>query len=125
MSNTDIRKKKIFVIEDNSGILFALKEALLLEGYDVETYSVFVGVNVLSQNPPDLIFLDVFLAAQDGREITRELKADARTKHIPVVLLSAYPGIEELASEAGADGYLAKPFHLEDFLSFAKKYTEI
>lgn len=118
------KQKKIFIIEDNSGILYALKEALSLEGYDVETFSVFMGVNTLSQNLPDLIFLDVFLAAQDGREITRALKSDARTVQIPVVLLSAYPGIEELAKEAGADGYLAKPFHLEDLLLIAKKYTE-
>ncbi len=123
MSNANTPKKKILIIEDNPGILYAMNESLSLDGYELETSPTFLGTPSVHESKPDLIFMDIFLKSQDGREVTRELKADARTRHIPVILLSAYPGIKELAAEAGADGYLAKPFHLEDLLLLAKKYT--
>ncbi len=116
-------KKKVLVIEDNPGILFALKEALEMDGYEVEASAEFGGVHKISKSPPHLIFLDIFLATQDGREVTRDLKGHAGTKHIPVVILSAYPGIEKLAEEAGADGYLAKPFDLDALFAVTKKHT--
>jgi two-component system alkaline phosphatase synthesis response regulator PhoP/two-component system response regulator MtrA len=116
-------KKKILIIDDNPGILFALQKALELDGYEVDATAVFEGAEGVSISSPDLIFLDIFLASQDGREITRELKGCKGTKHIPIVILSAYPGIEELAKEAGADDHLAKPFELAALFALAKKHT--
>jgi DNA-binding response OmpR family regulator len=123
MNKTNSPKKKVLIIDDNAGILFALEKALQLDGYDVQASAAFEGAPNISKNPPDLIFLDIFLASQDGREITRELKEHAKTKHIPIVILSAYPGIDKLAEEAGADDYLAKPFELTALFALAKKYT--
>jgi CheY-like chemotaxis protein len=117
------QKKKVLIIDDNPGILFALQKALEFDGYDVEASATFEGVLGITNNAPDLIFLDIFLASQDGREITRELKSDKGTKHIPIVILSAYPGIDTLTEEAGADDYLAKPFELTALFALAKKYT--
>lgn len=116
-------KKKILVIDDNPGILFALQSALESEGYDVCATRSFEGIASLKSNLPDLIFLDIFLKNQDGREITREIKTQVWSAHIPIVLLSAYPGIDKLAIEAGADDFLAKPFELDVLLLLAAKYT--
>jgi CheY-like chemotaxis protein len=117
------QKKKVLIIDDNPGILFALQKALESDGYEVEASATFEGALGISKSAPDLIFLDIFLASQDGREVTRELKCHKGTKHIPIIILSAYPGIDKLAEEAGADGYLAKPFELMALFALAKKYT--
>jgi|SRR3989344_7382018 len=122
MNKVNSQKKKILIIEDNPGILFAMEQAFSMSGYDVETATNFKGALHVSKTPPDLIFLDVFLESQDGRVITKELKAHKGTKNIPVVILSAYPGIAELAKEAGADNSLAKPFELSELLAITKKY---
>jgi len=116
-------KKKILVIDDNAGILFVMKQALGLKGYDVHTSESFTGVPDVAQLAPDLIYLDISLVGQDGREISRELKLNARTKHIPIIILTAYPNADELAKEAGSDNYLPKPFDLQDLWKMTAKYT--
>ncbi len=123
MKNAGLKKKKVLIIDDNPGILFAFQKALEIEDYHVLASPTFEGTEHIGKSAPDLIFLDIFLANQDGREITRELKAHRETEHIPIVILSAYPGIEGLAKEAGADDYLAKPFDLSDLFAIAQKYT--
>ena len=60
---------------------------------------------------------------KDGREVAQELKGDARTKHIPIIILTAYPNADELAREAGADDFLPKPFELADLWKMTAKHT--
>ncbi len=105
-------KKNILVIDDNAGILFAVQQALEMRGYMVHTATMFSGVEAVEKDHPDLILLDIFLTGEDGRDIARKLKNHKGTSHIPIIILSAYPNPDELATEAGADDYLAKPFDL-------------
>ena len=58
------------------------------------------------------------------QRLAKKLKADERTKHIPIVILTAYPNADELAKEAGADDYLSKPFELADLWNMAAKHTQ-
>ena len=105
-------KKKILVIDDNSGILFAMQQALQMKDYDVRTAESFTGVAAVEKTAPDLIYLDVSLLGQDGRKVSRELKGSDGTKNIPIIMLTAHPNADELAQQAGADSYLPKPFDL-------------
>ena len=116
-------KKKVLVIDDNAGILFVMQKALDLKEYDVHISETFAGVDGVEKIAPDLIFLDISLIEQDGREVAQKLKANERTKHIPIVILTAYPNADELAKEAGADDYLSKPFDLADLWKMTAKYT--
>lgn len=116
-------KKRILVIDDNTGILFVMQKALDLKDYDVHISETFAGVESVEKLAPDLLFLDISLAGQDGREVSQKLKADERTKHIPIVILTAYPNADELATEAKADDYLSKPFELADLWNMAAKHT--
>ena len=122
MSLAPIRKK-VLVIDDNPGILFAMQEALRLKDYDVHISEMFAGVEKIEKSAPDLIYLDISLVGQDGREVTKELKGDGRTKNIPIIILTAYPNANELTKEAGADDYLSKPFELENLWKMTAKYT--
>jgi DNA-binding response OmpR family regulator len=115
-------KKKILVIDDNSGILFAMQQALQMKDYDVRTAESFAGVASIEKSAPDLIYLDVSLLGQDGREVSRELKGSKGTKNIPIIMLTAHPNADGLAQEAGADSYLPKPFDLTDLWEKTAEY---
>jgi CheY-like chemotaxis protein len=117
-------KKKVLVIDDNTGILFAMQKALDLKDYDVHISETFIGVGGIEKLAPDLIYLDISLVGKDGREVAQELKGDERTKNIPIVILSAYPNADELAKEARADDHLSKPFELADLWNMTAKHTQ-
>ncbi len=118
------RIAKVLAIDDNAGILFCLRQALTIKGYEVRTTESFEGIEAVQGFSPDLIFLDISLAGKDGREIARELKGDVRTRHIPIVIVTAYPDADELAKAAGADGYLSKPFELIELWKTAAKHLK-
>lgn len=117
------KKKIVMIIDDNAGILFVMKEALELKGYDVRTSQTFTSVGAVAKNSPDIIYLDVSLLGKDGRTISRALKSSARTKNIPIVILTAHVNARELSEEAGADSYLSKPFDLEHLWQKTTAYT--
>jgi len=123
MSTPATQKKRVLVIDDNTGILFVMQKALDLKDYDVHISETFVGVDSVEKVAPDLIYLDISLVGKDGRAVAQELKANKRTKHIPIVILTAYPNADELAKEARADDYLSKPFELADLWEMTAKYT--
>jgi len=123
MKNSNLVPKKILIIDDNEGILFALQKALELKGYEVHTFETFMGVNAVAKVAPDLLYLDVSLTGKDGREVARELKRNDKTKHIPIVILTAYLNASDLANEAGADDFLPKPFELAHLWKITEKYT--
>ncbi|HEY7909422.1 MAG TPA: ATP-binding protein, partial [Thermomicrobiales bacterium] len=103
---------RILLADDNADMR-AYARRLLRGSYIIET--VADGEAALAaarERPPDLILTDVMMPQLDGFGLLRALRADPRTRDIPVIFLSARAG-EEAATEgfaAGADGYLAKPF---------------
>ena len=74
---------------------------------------------------PDLILMDLSLPGMDGWEATRVLKADDRTKHIPVVALTghALAGASEGARKAGCDSFVTKPIKPEDLQNLARCFS--
>ncbi|HEU4783655.1 MAG TPA: response regulator [Ktedonobacterales bacterium] len=113
------RSKTIIVVDDEPDIVFALTLMLGDAGYHV--IAVSQGDDLIrllrSEKAPDLILLDMLLAGRDGREIVRELKANPFTRSIPVLMMSAHPRAAQEAADAGADGFLAKPFELETLVA--------
>jgi two-component system cell cycle response regulator DivK len=79
-------------------------------------------LEVVKDFMPDLIFMDHHMPEMDGREATRLLKSNDATRHIPVVYFSSAEQIEQLAREAGADGFLAKPFKIEQLIAKINHY---
>jgi CheY-like chemotaxis protein len=111
--------KTIIVVDDEPDIVFALTLMLGDAGYHVVAVSQGDDLIQLlrSEKAPDLILLDMLLAGRDGREIVRDLKADLSTRSIPVLMISAHPRAAQEAANAGADGFLAKPFDLETLVA--------
>ncbi|MGH7440539.1 MAG: response regulator [Polyangiaceae bacterium] len=102
----------ILIVDDNAANLKLARILLQGEGYEVRTaVDAEEAVRILSTFTPRLILMDIQLPGMDGLELTRRLKADARTKDIVILALTAYAmkGDEEKARAAGCDGYVAKP----------------
>lgn len=105
----------ITLADDDPGILDAVGMMLEMEGYTV--WATPNGNNILhTETLPDCYVLDIWMSGSDGRDLCRKLKADERTRHIPVILISASNDLERSAALAGADDFLAKPFEIDMLL---------
>ena len=118
--------KKVFIFDDNIEILELCTEILEDLGLEVKTSPTTNSVEEqVSSYMPDLIFMDNWLPDISGIEATKLLKANDRLKNIPVIYFSANSNISELANQAGADDFLAKPFDIDKFEETVKKYTGV
>lgn len=113
--------KKILIIEDDNHVLQLLKDILEAEHYEVIGYADKNSIKGIIINRPDLVLLDNKLKDGLGSELCAEIKANPFTEKIPVILISAYNKLKELAHQCGADGYLSKPFDLQDLLNLVKR----
>jgi len=117
--------KKILVCDDEPYILMALTDAVEMEGYECVT--AVNGKEALErarETLPDLIMLDIMMPFMDGFEVCRELKADAATRDIPVIMLTAKSQQVDIqkGKDAGADDYITKPFRPS---TLRKKFNEV
>lgn len=104
---------KILVVDDEPDISELISLHLTREGH--ECVCITNGLQVLPsavEIDPDLIVLDLMLPGQDGLSVFRRLRADSRTRNIPVIMLTAKTQVTDKISglELGADDYLTKPF---------------
>src|SRR5436190_13961160 len=105
--------ERICIVEDDEGIQDVLKIILTRAGYETD---IFPNGNAIVENKytiPHLFLLDKQLSGIDGIGICRFLKSHRCTKEIPVVMMSAFPNIEQLSIMAGADDFIEKPFKVE------------
>ncbi len=110
---------KILLVEDNEMNRDMLSRRLQRKGFEVLiAVDGGQGVEMAHAEKPDLILMDMSLPVKDGWTATRELKADDRTKGIPVIALTAHAmsGDREQALAAGCDDYDTKPIELPRLL---------
>ncbi len=103
---------RVLVADDNADMRDYLCRIL---GQSWRVHGVADGaaaVEAVRRDPPDIVITDVMMPAMDGFEVLKALRADARTRHVPIVMLSARAGEEARIGglDAGADDYLIKPF---------------
>ena len=108
---------KILLVEDNEMNRDMLSRRLERKGYAIAIDGQ-QGVDMAVSETPALILMDMSLPVLDGWEATRRLKADERTKKIPIIALTAHAmqGDEQKAKEAGCDDYDVKPVDLARLL---------
>ena len=112
--------RRILLIEDEPNIIEAVRYILTREGWAVDTHSD--GATALSQvarRRPDVIILDAMLPNRSGFDILRDLRADAATAEIPVLMLTArgQQKDRDLAERLGADRFMTKPFSNAEVLA--------
>ncbi len=110
---------KILLVEDNEMNRDMLSRRLARKGYEVAiAVDGQQGIDMARAETPDLILMDMSLPVLDGWEATRQLKAAAETKAIPVIALTAHAmvGDREKAVEAGCDDFDIKPIEFPRLL---------
>ena len=121
-----LNKHKILIIEDDHDIRDYLKSEIE-QYFEIETEADGEsGLNRAMSYDADLIICDVLMPGMDGYTVTRKLKSDFNTSHIPVILLTAMSSTENQieGSEAGADAYITKPFSIKLLLTRIFKLIE-
>ena len=116
---TDLKAPLILVVDDYQDAREMYAEYLQFSGFRVaEARNGNEAVNQAFELKPDLILMDLSLPGMDGWEATRVLKADERTRHIPVVALTghALAGASEGAKKAGCDSFVTKPCLPDDLV---------
>ena len=119
-------RKKIMVVDDNADFRRYLRDEL---SRDYAVTDASDGVDCLSKLPdlqPDMVISDVMMPGMNGFELTKRIKEDISTSHIPVILLSARMS-EDVRTEGyeyGADAYLTKPFRMEMLQARIKNLLE-
>jgi DNA-binding response OmpR family regulator len=116
-------KQRLIIADDDPGIQDIFQLIFERAGYSIDIYSN--GEQLMNNyfEVPDAFILDKQLSGIDGVDICRFLKSQERTKHIPVIMLSANPNIGDFAKDAGADDYLEKPFKIHDLLAIINKHV--
>lgn len=105
-------RKTVLLVEDNEDNLIIYTTILRFGGYRVvEAHDGRAALAAARSANPDLILMDVSIPYIDGLEVTRRLKADPTTRHVPIIALTAHAltSDRERALEAGCDGYISKP----------------
>lgn len=118
--------KKILVIEDDKDIRDTIMYALQGRNYEVivaEDGKILKGIAELN---PDLILLDNWLSDwksdPNGQQLSKELKSSDTTRHIPIIMVSAVGNIKEVTEAGMADGYIKKPFELDELLTTVDRF---
>jgi two-component system cell cycle response regulator DivK len=119
--------KRILHIEDNPSNRKAVRHILRQTDFELaEATDGEEGVRAALESPPDLILLDIQLPKLSGYDVAQRLRADKRTRHVPIIAITSYAlsGDEQRTQEAGCDDYIAKPYrpkvlleHIWRFLS--------
>jgi two-component system cell cycle response regulator DivK len=116
-------EKCVLICDDDIDILDICRMILESEGLKVITCSTAESLHSnLALHKPNLIFIDNSLVGITGKELISNLKGKEAYKAIPVLLFSANSEIEEMAKNASADGYLAKPFNISDLKTTVDTY---
>ncbi|MDP9078243.1 MAG: response regulator [Bacteroidota bacterium] len=119
--------KKILVIEDDKDIRDTIVYILEEEGYDVVSSGDSKILKKVTEHNPGLILMDNWLTEwksdANGQQLSKELKTNPQTNHIPVIIISAVNNIKEIAEEGLADSYLKKPFDMGVLVEMVKKFV--
>jgi len=112
-NNSNDENPILLIVEDNIDLQIILSDIFKVNNRVIIANNGEEGITMALQHIPDLIISDVMMPGKDGIELTKTLKADERTSHIPIVLLTAKAGDENelLGIDEGADDYITKPFN--------------
>ncbi|MGB8217809.1 MAG: response regulator [Candidatus Methanoperedens sp.] len=117
IGNLSETRPKVLIVDDEMDTLLPLKKSLEAGDYIVvEALNGQEALDIVKNEIPDIILLDIMLPGMDGYEVCSRLKNNALTKNIPIIMLTARDNVKEKVKglETGADDYVAKPYNLHE-----------
>jgi len=107
--------KRIMICDDDEGILEVLELYLELEGYVVFTVAnSTLLIEQIEMHSPDLLLLDLWMPLLSGDQVISLIRKNGKIMDLPIIVLSASVDGATIANENGANGFIAKPFDLDD-----------
>ena len=119
--------KTILVVEDNKLNMKLVRGLIKIGKYNMlEANDAELGIQLIREQMPDLVLMDIQLPGMDGLSATKIIKEDPDLKDIPIVALTSYAmqGDKEKALAAGCTGYIAKPIDTRKFLETVSQYLK-
>jgi two-component system cell cycle response regulator len=119
---------RILIVDDEPPTVELLAEMLSVESYKIQAAaSGPEALGLARRDPPDLVILDVRMPDMDGLEVCRHLKADARTGHVPILMVTGLTDVrdKEAGMAAGADDYVTKPVHRADLVARVRSLLRV
>jgi two-component system cell cycle response regulator DivK len=116
--------KRILYVEDNAFNRKLVRDLLQRTAYQLlEATDGDSGLAAAQRELPDLVIMDIQLPKMSGLDVTRALRADATTAHIPIIVITSFAlsGDEQKAKAAGATAYLAKPYSPRELLQTIRR----
>jgi DNA-binding response OmpR family regulator len=117
--------KCILCVEDEPEMIDLIRLILGRRGFEVKGAAGGIeGLKMIRQDPPDLVLLDLMMPDMDGWEVYQQMKADEKTKHIPVIVVTAKAqSIDKVLGLhiAKVDDYITKPFSPQDLMNSVDK----
>jgi two-component system cell cycle response regulator DivK len=117
--------KRILIVEDNEADVRLLKDVLESQGYEtLQTGDGLEAINLALAHLPDLMLMDIQLPEISGLEVTRRLRCDDRSRHIPIVAVTAFAmgWHQREALDSGCSAYISKPISIVGFLSTVESF---
>ena len=116
------KKPKILIVDDDEKNRLLFKLILKKENYEtIEAENGEEGIKKALEEKPDVILMDVMMPVMDGFSATEKLKSDNRTKHIPIIILTALDDEESKSNNTTADDVLTKPIDAKELILKIKK----
>lgn len=116
-------EKKVLIVDDQFGIRILLNEVLQREGYTTfQAANGLQALEIVNENVPDLILLDMKIPGMDGIEILKRVRQNH--KDLKVIIMTAYGELDMIqeAMDLGALTHFSKPFDIDDIREVVKKY---
>ncbi|MBI4845736.1 MAG: response regulator [Candidatus Omnitrophica bacterium] len=115
-------QKKILIIDDDVSSVNVLKTFLESKGYVVfHAEDGEKGLANIKEISPNIVLLDILMPKIDGFTVAKQIRFDAQTKDIPIIVFSAQEGMKELFAIEGITDYLVKPVNTEELLEMVQK----
>jgi two-component system response regulator VicR len=109
--------KKILLLDDNKDLLLIVQIILKAQGYEVvQSCCIEEASQKIKVHQPSLILMDVFIKEEDGREFCSQLKHNAGTDAIKIIMMSGIDEENESLYAVGADDFIPKPFNYDELL---------
>lgn len=114
---------KVLVGEDDSAIAEVVDVILSEAGHEVIKAPTEKSFHQSLSKKPQIILLDISLGGADGGVIASSLKKNPKYSSIPLIIMSANTDTEIIANKSGANGFLLKPFDMDDLLELVSSYS--
>jgi len=119
--------KNVMVVEDNEKNRKLMRVVLKAKGYNIiEAATGEEALNLLKNQKPDIILMDIQLPGIDGLTLIKQIKASVITKDIPIIAVTAYAmkGDEQKILDTGCNAYVSKPINTQELPLIVEKYIK-